>query len=37
MNVDNTPRSDRRTGYVRQTWQYDNHRAVNVARDKENV
>ncbi|GJU23479.1 hypothetical protein Tco_1156821 [Tanacetum coccineum] len=36
-NVDNTPRSNKGTGYDRQTRQYDNQRAVNVARAKENV
>ncbi|GJQ92108.1 hypothetical protein Tco_0003247 [Tanacetum coccineum] len=37
MNVDNTPRYDRRTGYDIQTRQYDNQIAVNVSRAKENV
>ncbi|GJU84790.1 hypothetical protein Tco_1292336 [Tanacetum coccineum] len=37
MNVDNTPRSDRRTGYDRQTRQYDNQRAVNVVVARDNV
>ncbi|GKB34529.1 hypothetical protein Tco_0879471 [Tanacetum coccineum] len=36
-NVDNTPRSDRRFGYNRQTGQYENQRAVNVVRNRENV
>ncbi|GJX75433.1 hypothetical protein Tco_0314028 [Tanacetum coccineum] len=37
MNVNNTPRSDRRIGYDKQTGQYDNQRAVNVAGARENV
>ncbi|GKB04459.1 hypothetical protein Tco_0832602 [Tanacetum coccineum] len=37
MHVDNTPRFDRRTGYDRHTGHYDNQRAVNVARARENV
>ncbi|GJX05195.1 retrovirus-related pol polyprotein from transposon TNT 1-94 [Tanacetum coccineum] len=37
MNVDNTPRSRRRTGYDRQIGQYDNQRAVNVVGARENV
>ncbi|GJV90499.1 hypothetical protein Tco_1538312 [Tanacetum coccineum] len=36
-NVDNTPRSDRRTGYDRQSRQYENQWAVNVVGAKENV
>ncbi|GJX30167.1 hypothetical protein Tco_0238246 [Tanacetum coccineum] len=36
-NIDNTPRSNRRTGYDRQTRQYENQRAVNVAGARENV
>ncbi|GJX68224.1 hypothetical protein Tco_0303951 [Tanacetum coccineum] len=37
MNVDNTLRSDKRIGHYRQTGQYDNQRAVNVAGARENV
>ncbi|GKG17015.1 hypothetical protein Tco_0361972 [Tanacetum coccineum] len=37
MNVDNTPRFDRRTGYDRQTRQYDNQRAVNVVGARDNI
>ncbi|GJV50545.1 retrovirus-related pol polyprotein from transposon TNT 1-94 [Tanacetum coccineum] len=37
MNVDNTPRFDRRTSYDKQTRQYDNQRAVNVVGDRDNV
>ncbi|GKB37042.1 hypothetical protein Tco_0881984 [Tanacetum coccineum] len=37
LNVDNTSRSYRRTGYDRQTRQYDNQRAVNVVKARENV
>ncbi|GJS32555.1 hypothetical protein Tco_0530937 [Tanacetum coccineum] len=37
INVDNTPISDRRTGYDRQTGQYDNQRAVNVVGARENI
>ncbi|GKB10754.1 hypothetical protein Tco_0844677, partial [Tanacetum coccineum] len=37
MNVNNAPRSNRGTGYDRQTGHYDNQRAVNVARARENV
>ncbi|GJT64811.1 hypothetical protein Tco_1016291 [Tanacetum coccineum] len=37
LNVDNTPRSSRGIGYDRQTGQYDNKRAVNVAGARENV
>ncbi|GJS57779.1 hypothetical protein Tco_0652563 [Tanacetum coccineum] len=36
-NVENTPRTERRTGYDRQTGQYENHRAVNVAGNREIV
>ncbi|GJU28173.1 hypothetical protein Tco_1166794 [Tanacetum coccineum] len=36
-NVDNTSRTKRGTGYDRQTGQYDNQRAINVARARENV
>ncbi|GJW11897.1 ribonuclease H-like domain-containing protein [Tanacetum coccineum] len=36
-NVDNTPRSDRRIGYDRQTGKYENERAVNVVGARENV
>nr|GEX99849.1 hypothetical protein [Tanacetum cinerariifolium] len=36
-NVDNIPRSDRRIGYDRQTRQYENQRAVNVAGAKDNA
>nr|GEV15147.1 hypothetical protein [Tanacetum cinerariifolium] len=36
-NVENNPRSDRRIGYDRQTRKYENQRAVNVVRNKENV
>ncbi|GJT93277.1 retrovirus-related pol polyprotein from transposon TNT 1-94 [Tanacetum coccineum] len=37
INVDNTPRSDRRTGYDRQIGQYDNQRVVIVAGARENL
>ncbi|GJS11421.1 hypothetical protein Tco_0368217 [Tanacetum coccineum] len=37
MNVDNTPRSNRRTRYDRQIGQCDNQRAVNVVGARENV
>ncbi|GJV00539.1 hypothetical protein Tco_1329809 [Tanacetum coccineum] len=37
MNVDRTPRSDRRIWFDRQTRQYENQRVVNVARNRENV
>ncbi|GJR63449.1 hypothetical protein Tco_1505611 [Tanacetum coccineum] len=36
-NVDNTLRTDRRTGYDRQTRQYENHKDVNIAGNRENV
>ncbi|GJX67932.1 hypothetical protein Tco_0303659 [Tanacetum coccineum] len=36
-NVDNTPRTNRGTGYDRQTEQYDNQREINVARARETV
>ncbi|GKC81555.1 hypothetical protein Tco_1137272 [Tanacetum coccineum] len=36
-NVDYTLRSDRLTGYDRQTGQYENQRAVNVAGNKETI
>ncbi|GJV65106.1 hypothetical protein Tco_1475934 [Tanacetum coccineum] len=36
-NVDNTPRTNRGTGYDRQTGQYDNQRAVNVVEARKNV
>ncbi|GJU81999.1 hypothetical protein Tco_1284364 [Tanacetum coccineum] len=36
-NVDNTSRSNRGTGYDRQTGQYDNQGAVNVTRARKNV
>nr|GEY42908.1 hypothetical protein [Tanacetum cinerariifolium] len=35
--VDNTSRYDRRTRYDRQTRQYENQRAVNVAKARDNV
>ncbi|GJR18514.1 hypothetical protein Tco_0967041 [Tanacetum coccineum] len=37
VNVDNTLRYNRRTGYDRQTGQYDNQRTVNVVGARENV
>nr|GEV37188.1 hypothetical protein [Tanacetum cinerariifolium] len=37
LHVDNIPRNNRGTGYDRQEGQYENQRAVNVARAKENV
>nr|GEX91244.1 hypothetical protein [Tanacetum cinerariifolium] len=37
MNIDNTPRSNKRTEYDRQTGQYDNEWVVNVARARKNV
>ncbi|GKD02475.1 hypothetical protein Tco_1177449 [Tanacetum coccineum] len=37
LNVDNTPRSSRETGYDRQTGQYDNQMAVKVVGASENV
>ncbi|GJX04692.1 hypothetical protein Tco_0190608 [Tanacetum coccineum] len=37
LNVDNTPRSSRGTGYDMQTRQYDNQRAVNVVGARENL
>ncbi|GJV28880.1 putative ribonuclease H-like domain-containing protein [Tanacetum coccineum] len=37
VNADNTLIFDRRTGYERQTGQYDNHRAINVVGARENV
>ncbi|GJV62423.1 hypothetical protein Tco_1468523 [Tanacetum coccineum] len=36
-NVDNTPRSDRRIGYGRQTRKYENQRVVNVARARDTI
>ncbi|GKC19219.1 hypothetical protein Tco_1021369 [Tanacetum coccineum] len=36
-NVENTPRSNKGTGYDRHTRQYDNQRAVNVDGAKENI
>ncbi|GJU93457.1 hypothetical protein Tco_1318213 [Tanacetum coccineum] len=36
-NIDNTPRSNKRTGYDRQTGQYENQRAINVAEARDNV
>nr|GEU61755.1 hypothetical protein [Tanacetum cinerariifolium] len=36
-NIDNTSRTERRTGYDRQTCQYENQRAVNVARNRDTV
>nr|GEV29114.1 hypothetical protein [Tanacetum cinerariifolium] len=37
MNVDNTQRSDRRSGHDRHTGRYDNQRAANVAEARENM
>ncbi|GKA85897.1 hypothetical protein Tco_0807551 [Tanacetum coccineum] len=37
MNVDNTPRTNRGTGYERQNGQYDNQMVVNVAGARENI
>ncbi|GJX43645.1 retrovirus-related pol polyprotein from transposon TNT 1-94 [Tanacetum coccineum] len=37
LNADNTPRSNRGTGYDRQTRQYDNQRTINVVGARENV
>ncbi|GJW73535.1 hypothetical protein Tco_0132905 [Tanacetum coccineum] len=37
MNVDNTSRTNRGTGYDRQSGQYDNQRAINIVRARENV
>ncbi|GJV29428.1 hypothetical protein Tco_1385876 [Tanacetum coccineum] len=36
-NVDNTPRTNKETGYDKQTWQYDNQRAVNDVGARENA
>ncbi|GJR24569.1 hypothetical protein Tco_0973096 [Tanacetum coccineum] len=36
-NIDNTSRTERTTGYDRQTGQYENQRAVNVARNRDTV
>ncbi|GJX58293.1 hypothetical protein Tco_0289683 [Tanacetum coccineum] len=37
LHVDNTPRSNRSTGYARQGGQYENQRAVNVVGARDNV
>ncbi|GKA62279.1 hypothetical protein Tco_0761798 [Tanacetum coccineum] len=37
INIDNTPRTNKGSGYDRQTGKYDNQRAVNVAGARENV
>ncbi|GJS35029.1 hypothetical protein Tco_1171336 [Tanacetum coccineum] len=37
LNVDNTPRSSRGTGYDRQIGQYDNQMTINVVGARENV
>nr|GEX22632.1 retrovirus-related Pol polyprotein from transposon TNT 1-94 [Tanacetum cinerariifolium] len=37
INVDNTPRTNRGTGYDRQTGQYDNQRTINLVGARENV
>ncbi|GKC81183.1 ribonuclease H-like domain-containing protein [Tanacetum coccineum] len=36
-NINNTSRTERTTGYDRQTGQYENQRAVNVARNRDTV
>ncbi|GJU22919.1 hypothetical protein Tco_1156261 [Tanacetum coccineum] len=36
-NVDNTPRSDKQTGYDRQTRPYENQRAITIVGNRENV
>ncbi|GJW80266.1 hypothetical protein Tco_0144241 [Tanacetum coccineum] len=36
-NIDNTSRTERTTGYDRQTGQYENQRAINVARNRDTV